>query len=113
MHHVAVERIDGVVVIVARGELDAFAAPDLSAALPETGESANVVVDLESATFLDSTALGVVVRAVRDLETNGGRARIILPRGSARRIFELTTLDQVLPLATSRSDAVRSLTSAA
>jgi anti-sigma B factor antagonist len=113
MHSVEVEVVDGVIVIAARGELDAFAAPDLTAALPAPGERTRVIVDLDSVTFLDSTALGVVVHAIRDVSDAGGGTRVVLPRGAARRIFELTTLDRVLPLATSRSEALAALRSAA
>ena len=36
-------------------------------------------------------------------------ARVVLPESSARRIFEITTLDRVLPIAPSRRDALRDL----
>ena len=60
--------------------------------------------------FLDSTALGVLVRAVRELGERGGRRADRAPaRAPARRIFEITTLDRVLPVAASREDAVAEL----
>jgi anti-sigma B factor antagonist len=114
MHRVAIDRTaDTVSVVAAHGELDAFAAPDLRAALAELEHEAGVVVDLDAVSFLDSTALGVVVRAVRELEERGNGVRVVLPGGSARRIFEITTLDSVLPLAASRAQAVAALTRAA
>lgn len=88
-------------VVQATGELDAYAAPALKAALAEAAASgANVVCDLRRADFLDSTALGVVVGAFNDAERRGwsdGFA-IVLPRGHARRIFSLTGLDGLLPI---------------
>jgi anti-anti-sigma factor len=113
MHRVGIERHEGVVVIAAGGELDAFAAPDLSAALSDD-ESApsGRVIDLGSVSFLDSTALGVVVRAVRAASERGRETRVVLPRGSARRIFEITTLDRVLPLSPSLQEALAELTRA-
>jgi anti-sigma B factor antagonist len=111
MHRVAIDRsADSIPVVAARGELDAFAAPDLRAALAELGHETKVVVDLDAVSFLDSTALGVVVRAVREVEERGGRVRVVLPSGSARRIFEITTLDSALPVAASRAQAVAALT---
>jgi anti-sigma B factor antagonist len=112
MHRVESGRRDGVVVISAGGELDAFAAPDLSAAFSSDESAHGLVVDLGSVSFLDSTALGVVVRELRDARERGCAARVVLPRGSARRIFEITTLDRVLPVAAGLPQALAALTPA-
>jgi anti-anti-sigma factor len=110
MHRVIVDRSDDVALVTARGELDAYAEPDLATAFADLGAESRVAVDLHGVSFLDSTALGAVVRSVREITERGGRAVVVLPGGSARRIFEITTLDRVLPVAESRAQAVRSLT---
>jgi anti-anti-sigma factor len=113
MHHVGIERYKNAVVISADGELDAFAAPDLSAALADNESTpSGLVIDLGLVSFLDSTALGVVVRAVRAASERGRETRVVLPRGSARRIFEITTLDHVLPLSPGLLEALAELTPA-
>ena len=109
MHRVTTDRTAAVPVVVARGELDAFAEPDLSAAFVELADERLVVVDLEGVSFLDSTALGAVVRSIRELGERGGEALVVLPATAARRIFEITTLDQVLPTSPSRAQAIESL----
>jgi anti-sigma B factor antagonist len=106
MHRVEIDRSAEVAVIAARGELDAHAAPDLVEAFAHVAGESRIVVDLLAVSFLDSTALGVVVRAVRELDERAGSSRIVLPRGAARRIFEITTLDRVLAVAPSRAEAV-------
>ena len=106
MHRVEVEREDdGTVVVSAAGELDAYAAPDLSDAFAGVAGEDLLIVDLAAVSFLDSTALGIVVRALREVDERGGGARIVLPAGPARRIFEITTLDRVLAVAPSRAEA--------
>ena len=95
--------------VQAEGELDAFAADDLAAAFLEAGAARAVVADLSAVSFMDSTALGLIVRGVREIGERGGQARVVLPRTTARRIFELTTLDRVLPVAETRADAERAL----
>ena len=110
MQRVTVERSAGVATVVARGELDAYEAPALSDAFAAIVGDARVVVDLAAVSFLDSTALGVVVRAVRQIQQRGGQSLVVLPRGTGRRIFELTTLDQALPVAESREQALMALT---
>ena len=68
-----------------------------------------MVADLTRVSFIDSTALGVIVRGVRALDEGGARVRVVLPAGSARRIFEITALDRVLPVAASRQAALAAL----
>ena len=110
MPRVTIEHTAGVATIVARGELDAYDAPELSEAFSELARDRSVVVDLGAVSFMDSTALGVVVRSVREIEERGDDSRVVLPQGTARRIFEITTLDRVLPVAGSRAEAVEALT---
>jgi len=113
MHSVTVDLSAAVAVVVARGELDAYSAPDLEAAFAAAGAETRVVIDLDRVSFLDSTALGAVVRALRDIDERGGRGLVVLPRGPARRIFEITALDSALPVAESLAQALRSLTTEA
>jgi anti-anti-sigma factor len=109
MHRVRVEPHDGAVVVSAAGELDAFAEPDLSTALDEARGSGRVVVDLCSAAFLDSVVLGLVARVSRELEEAGVLARVVLPQGPARRIFEITALDKALPVSVTLESALDEL----
>jgi anti-sigma B factor antagonist len=115
MEFVRIERERSATVVSARGELDAFAAPELTVALGQSDEddARLIVVDLGGVTFMDSTALGVLVRGVRTLEERGVRVRVVLPGQDARRIFEITTLDQVLPVSDSRAEALRELAAGA
>lgn len=93
------------VVVTASGELDAYVAPELTAALDQAGVD-RLVADLTAVSFMDSTALGLIVRAVRDRGESGGETRIVLPQSTARRIFEITTLDRVLPVSPSLREAL-------
>lgn len=107
-----IHRDGSATVVSARGELDAFSAPELSAALEDVRADVAVVVDLGRVSFMDSTALGLLFRGVKDLGARGGRVRVVLPETSARRIFEITTLDRVLPLSPSRADALAAVLAA-
>lgn len=109
MHRVVIELERSVAVVAADGELDAFAEPDLTVALERVAAEPSVVVDLGRVTFLDSTALGAIVRSTRARLERGGEVRVVLPRGAARRIFEMTALDRALPVAESRASAIEDL----
>ena len=109
MHRIRIDHEQDAAVLTAQGELDAYAAPDLSSGLDEAASPGPFVADLSKVSFMDSTALGVLVRAFKDATGRGVAARVVLPRSGARRIFEITTLDRVLPVADSPSAALREL----
>ena len=109
MHTVETERTGSVAVVRASGELDAFAAPDLEASFAAVSGERLVVADLERVSFMDSTALGMLVRSVRELGEADTDVRVVLPRGTARRIFEMTALERALPVAADRAAAVAEL----
>jgi anti-sigma B factor antagonist len=111
MHDVSIRQQEGTAVVLASGELDAYAAPDLVAAFAALADSPSVVADLTRVSFLDSTALGEIVRAARARDELGAGLRIVLPEGPARRIFEMTQLDRTLPVAATRSAAIGELAS--
>ena len=111
MHRIRIERDRETVVLSAHGELDAYSAPELTERLAEAqGDGAlPLVVDLTAVSFMDSTALGVIVRALKTAGDGSSWARVVLPTSAARRIFEITTLDRALPVAASRADALLEL----
>jgi anti-sigma B factor antagonist len=109
MHRVVIERSEAAAIVQAAGELDAFAAPDLASAFKLVHDEQRVVADFDRATFMDSTVLGLIVRMARESTDAGRSVRIVLPRGPARRIFEITALDGVLPVAASRAAALAEL----
>jgi anti-anti-sigma factor len=109
VHRISLDRDRRPTVVTASGELDAFVAPDLELAFEAASDDSPILVDLTSVSFMDSTVLGLLVREVRDVDARGGEIRIVLPGGTARRIFEITTLDRVLPIAGSRNEALAEL----
>lgn len=103
MHRVSVERHSRTAIVQATGELDAFAAPDLSCAFEQLIGETRILADLDRVSFLDSTVLGLIVRLTRELGARKAELRVVLPQGPARRIFEITGLDRALPVVRSRS----------
>mgnify|MGYP000315357322 CR=1 FL=1 len=99
---------EAVVVVSPAGDLDAYTAPEVRAALTDLIEegAAVVVCDLSAVTFLDSSGLGALIGALKRLRERGGELLIVQPGPSARRIFALTALDRVLPLFDSRAEAL-------
>jgi anti-sigma B factor antagonist len=83
-------------VVSVEGELDIATAPSLKWALVDLVETAHnrLVVDLSLATFMDSTALGVLVGVQRRLDA-GARMAIVCERANVMRIFEFSGMDGV------------------
>lgn len=88
------ERLEGGAVLVSvRGELDLYTVPQLERALRDADGAGPVVIELSECTFIDSTALGVLVEASR---RSDGKAPLSIVASSPQiqRPFELTGLDR-------------------
>ncbi len=72
----------------ATGELDQASAPQLRDCL--TALAGEVVLDLAALEFLDSSGLGVLIRANRELQETGGALRVRSPQPQVRRVLDIT-----------------------
>jgi anti-sigma B factor antagonist len=88
------ELADDTSLLSVEGDLDLASAPSLKWALADlqAAGSRHVVVDLSKVSFIDSTALGVLVGAQRQLDP-GVKLAIACAEENVLRIFELTGLD--------------------
>jgi anti-sigma B factor antagonist len=106
------EKVDGDrLVLAVRGELDLFTAPDLKQRLMDAieGGARGVVVDLGEATAVDSTTLGVLLAAMKRLRLHGGELVVACRDAEIGRTFEITGLDEVLPVLEDRDAALERL----
>jgi anti-sigma B factor antagonist len=85
--------------VAVEGELDLSTAPRLKWALIDSQRSGagGLVLDLTLATFMDSTALGVLVSVRRGLEP-GQRLAIVCPRAEILKIFEFAGMDEAFAI---------------
>jgi anti-anti-sigma factor len=82
--------------VLAEGEIDKATAPLLRDCLTEL--RGDVVLDLAALEFLDSTGLGVLIRANRNLEETGGTLRVRDPQPQVRRVLDITGLGEWLTI---------------
>jgi len=95
------ERIDrGLPVIAVTGEIDVATAPQLREALHGVIAQgyATVVLDFLGVTFLDSTALGVLVGGLKRCRELDGELHIVVSDARIKKIFEITGLHKVFPI---------------
>lgn len=92
-----VVRVGRTTTVFVHGEVDLAAAPELGRALARNAAaSAELVVDLRQATFLDCASIGVLLNARRAQQVLGGSLRCTGAHGLVRRVFELTGAATVL-----------------
>lgn len=97
------------------GRFDAHGIEHFTAQVIEhvDADSENVIVDLSSVEFMDSSALAGLVKVLKRTMEHDGSIVLVDPSPAARIILELTRLDEVFPIAPSLEDARRTLLRAA
>jgi anti-sigma B factor antagonist len=89
-----------VAVLTLAGRFDRTSAPKAADWLLQVSNTrpARVIVDLSEVTFVDSTAIATLVRALKRCRQNGGDLYLCGLRRQVYMIFELTRLDQAFSL---------------
>jgi anti-anti-sigma factor len=101
------EAADGCVVVLT-GEHDLSSVDELRDAFEQAAGARSVMIDLSDTAFIDSAVLGALIASHRDATEHGRRWALIVGNGSGaavRRILELTGLDAVMPVYSSRDEA--------
>jgi anti-sigma B factor antagonist len=102
---------EGLGIVELSGEVDLYTAPrfkdDLVGIINEGAR--NVIVDLAKVSFIDSTALGVIISGVKRLHEVDGRLFIVAATRPVAKILAITGLDKVLSIYQTRDDALAAL----
>lgn len=113
LFHVDLDQVDGgACVLTVKGELDLHTGQVFERALEAARERrpTSVVVDLTECSLIDSTGLGVLVKAGKRLRhSTESRIAIACPDPSVRKVFEVTALDRLFPVCPTRSSALEAL----
>jgi anti-sigma B factor antagonist len=102
------DAIDAGHLIAISGELDIAATPELSTVMLMAARAPGslVVLDLAEVEFVDSSALGTLLKAGGEIESAGKRLRVVCAGGPVRRLLEMTNLTNRFQLCPSRDDAL-------
>lgn len=96
---VAVQTVDGAVVLELAGELDHDTAQPLREALDAAVvRGGRLLVDLTGLGFCDSTGLNVLLQSRLTAVEAGGSVELAGLRGSVARMFRITGADGVFPV---------------
>ena len=98
-------------IVVLEGEIDIYSAPQFKEVLLNgiEGGARRVIVDLSDVTFIDSTALGVLVSGAKRVRPRNGNLDIVCTDENIIRIFEITGLDRIFGIYPSRSEAMKAV----
>jgi anti-sigma B factor antagonist len=85
-------------VVHVEGELDIDSADALRSALEAAEGSADAILRLDASgvTFLDSTALGVILASAHRLQERGARFELVCTSPSIRRILDMTLISRTV-----------------
>ena len=103
---------NGATVVAPTGRLDVAGAPALKDAIGEVvtkDGSPRVVIDMAGVSFVDSTGLGSVISALKQIRGSQGELRLAAPNQQVRVVLELTTLDRVFPYYATVEEALTGL----
>ncbi len=99
---------NGTVVLAVSGEVDLYTAVDLEEHLRAVlgdGHS-QVILDLSSCEFFDSSGLNILAQARRRLDGQTTLSLVIPPDGITRQAFKIMRFELVFPIYSSRDDAL-------
>jgi anti-sigma B factor antagonist len=105
---VVVELVEDHVVVTPTGDLDLAVQIDLIEAYRHAialQAEPRIVVDLSRVTYMDSTALGTLVGAVKKVESCGGTISVVGASDRIARLFHVMELDTVVRLCREPEDA--------
>jgi anti-sigma B factor antagonist len=104
----ATRQVQGRSIVDVTGEVDVHTAPELDVAVSTLISEGNsrIIVDLSGVDFLDSTGLGVLVKALKRVRETDGSLDVVASADRITKVFRITGLDAVIGIHASVDDAL-------
>lgn len=95
-----IERRQDALIASVRGSLDMNTCSDFDAKISSVIEQKprSLVVDLSGITYINSLALGILVRAMQSLRASGGSLRLAAPSDYAAGVLKATKIGNAIPV---------------
>jgi anti-anti-sigma factor len=101
---------EGVTVVAVAGELDLSTVPGLEGQLlREVNGRGRVLVDLTRLSFVDSSGIGLLIKAHRARKNGAVLHTVVAPGSQVERVFALAGIDKALPLFGDPGEAMAAL----
>jgi len=110
--HITADARDSYTILHLRGEFDTFYCPLLEKEINAlvAGGTSRVVLNLRLVKFINSTALGAIIKASKTLQSQGGHLVISRPSNFCRDIIAKVGLNRVVPMFDTDEEAAAHLT---
>jgi anti-sigma B factor antagonist len=98
-------------IVTLNGALNARSAEEAKQIFRDLAEKgvAQVIVDLQSVPFIDSSGLAALVSGLKTLGGEASNLKLAAPQSQAKLLFELTMFDRVFEIHDSVNDALNSV----
>ena len=105
---ITADPIDGGCLLIVAGEIDLSNVNIFIERLFELSVDGDtkIILDLTDVEFVDSTALGTILKSAGEIESAGKRLRIVCGDGPVRRLLEMTNLTNRFQLCPTRDEAL-------
>ena len=109
--HFAVESLDnGITCVSLSGSLDIEGAQKIDPQMAKTAKDCQwLVVDMMHVDYLASFGIRTLISTAQTVQKNGGRMVIANPQAMVEDILRNMVIDKIIPLYSSRQDAVNSV----
>jgi anti-sigma B factor antagonist len=106
--------INTVTILTLSGRFDALTSSQVQTWLEEAVKvkPVHLVINLGAVTFIDSTALAVLIAGMKRARQEAGDLRLCNLQHPIRMIFELTRLDKAFEIFSGEEEAVKAFTTA-
>ena len=98
---ITIDKQNGATVISVRGEIDHHSARTIMENIDNTISSTlpmRLVLDLSSVTFMDSSGIAVLLRALRQMDQLGGNLRVVGIPPQPRRVLDAAGIGRLITL---------------
>jgi anti-sigma B factor antagonist len=103
-------RAEGDAVIASvRGEIDLHNSPEFRDALLmllATAKPKNLILNMCEVSYMDSSAIAVLVESLRKLRVGGGKLYLVAPQARVRSVLEIARLDTIFKVVATEADAL-------
>ena len=99
--------VEGLVVVRVEGELDLATCAPFEDAVGETDPGQRLVIDLTQCTFLDSSAVRVLVTTIRASQESNGSVVLVASDPGILRVLEIAGVDRMASVHPSLDDAIQ------
>ncbi len=81
-------------IIRVKGEIDVYTCTQLNTSFQEVIQAGakDIVLNLENIQYIDSTGLGTIAHAAREVQQSDGKILVVCPKPQVRKIFEISGL---------------------